>query len=77
MHTNFTCLKFGMRTINMGFKYYKQRKNLKNLLLFIRKIIFNIISSIAPGTPNNPTNIEVIIFKPIWKLKLEPIIFII
>lgn len=29
--------------------------------------------TIAPGIPKTPTNIEVIKFKPIWKLKNEPI----
>lgn len=34
------------------------------------------INNIAPGIPNIPTNIEVKIFNPIWKLNIEPIKFI-
>ena len=36
-----------------------------------------IIITIAPGIPNKPTNMEVIRFNPIWKLKKLPIKLII
>lgn len=36
-----------------------------------------IMITIAPGIPSNPTNIEVIRFNPIWKLKKQPIKLII
>ena len=50
--------------------------NLREVFI-IRKIIFNIISNIAPGIPKNPTISEVKKFNPIWKLKLAPIKLII
>ena len=39
-------------------------------------MICNIISNPAPGKPNNPINIEVTTFRPMWNPKFAPITFI-
>lgn len=43
---------------------------------YFHTINFRRTSKTAPGTPNNPTIIEVTTFKPIWKEKFAPIKFI-
>lgn len=48
---------------------------LTNSKSFQQKILIN-ISNAAPGTPNIPTIIELIILKPIWKLNDAPTKFI-
>ena len=52
-------------------------KSIYDFINFNRNIIFSIISNIAPGIPSSPTNKDVKIFSPIWKLNPAPIRFII